>query len=258
MKKGWILGVVLIMNQASAALLDTQACDALYANRGTDSLSSVDCYQSLLTDQKDQSIQKQIYQKMFIALSAVINDLPKTDSEVTGIQKALNLIDSFKNDFGSSADYFYWKACFTSFDAIQKDRGALIPTHMFRVLGNLQDLLQTSIKIDPSVHFYGAMRVLGMMHTQMPRIVGGDKMLAEKMLREAYSKAPVFSMNHLAFAKILDANGKSDEAIKVLTNLLASDNSSFNPYPDQPLLSLLPETLKDKAEAQKLLDSIRE
>lgn len=251
MKLGLLFGLMgLLMNQASADVNESEKCDALYANRGSDSLKAFECYLGLN--------QKENYQKMFIALSAAVNDLPKTATERTAIDQGLKLVASYLQDYGKTADYYYWKACFISFDVIQKDRGSIIPTNMFGVLGELQDLLQTAIKMDPSVHFYGPMRVLGMMHTQMPGIVGGDKKLAEKVLRDAYLKAPNFSMNHLAYAKILDINGRTDEAIRVINQYLNIDNNFFNPYPDQPLLSLLPETLREKAEAQKLLNDINE
>ena len=250
MKKTFLLlAAMLFMNQAKAQTVDTQACDALYANRGSDSLKAYDCYLPLLSDQNDPDAQKKFYQKMFVALSAVINDLPKSDSEITAIQKGLELVDRYQNQFDNTSSYYYWKACFLSFDAIQKDRGGLIPTHMFKVLGSLQDLLQKSIKLDPSVHFYGPMRVLGMMHTQMPKIVGGDKILAEKMLQEAYVQAPGFSMNQLAYAKILDINGKTEEAIKVLKAFIATDINYFDP---------IPEAIKDKMEGQKLLSDLEE
>jgi hypothetical protein len=252
MKIQWILGVLAVfMNQSVMAVENISECDQLYAKRGTDSLRAFQCYEQLPRDQI-------VYERMFVALSAVVNDLPKTESERKAIDHGLKLASQFQKENGSIAAYYYWKACFISFDVLEKDRGALIPTHMFGVLGELQELLQKAIKLDSSVHFYGPKRVLGMMHTQMPMIVGGDKTLAEKVLRDAYQKAPVFSMNHLAFAKILDVNGKTNEAISVLKKYLSTDHGAFNPYPDQPYLSLLPETLKEKSEAQKLLNDISE
>jgi hypothetical protein len=109
---------------------------------------------------------------------------------------------------------------------------------------------------DSSIHFFGPHRVMGMMHTQMPAIAGGDKLLAEKLLKEAYEKEPVFSMNHLAYARILDVNGKTDEAILVLNRLLSTPDAELNPPSSEPLLSLLPEITKDKADARKLLDDL--
>lgn len=252
MEKRWVLGVLaLVMSQASSATEGVGNCDALYAKRGMDSLRAAQCYQQLSRDQST-------YERMFVALSATVNDLPKSSAERAAIDLGLKLVKEYHQEFGSTAEYFYWKACFMSFDVLEKDRGAVIPTNMFGVLGELQDLLQKAIKLDPSVHFYGPMRVLGMMHTQMPMIVGGDKTLAEKLLREAYQKAPVFSMNHLAYARILEVNGKTTEAVKVIQKFLSADIESFNPYPDQPLRSLVPEALKEKKEAQKLLNDINE
>lgn len=260
MKQGWFyIGVIAFsMNHAAAAILGVDPCDALYANRGNDSFKSFSCYLPLLKDPANVDSKKLIYQRMFVALSAVINDLPKSSLERPAIDQALQQVDHFEQEFGSTADFYYWKACFVSFDVIEKDRGSLIPTHMFKVLGDLQDMLNKAIKLDPSVHFYGPLRVLGIMHTQMPMIVGGDKTLAEKLLRDAYSKAPGISMNHLAFAKILDVNGKTTEETKVLNFLINTNNDYFNPYPDQPFLSLNPEVIKDKKEALKILNDLSE
>ena len=252
-----ILGVLVTVSSVNAATLSD--CDSTYAKRGLSSLQAGQCYQSLLSGTSlSAAEQKTIYTRAFIALSATINDQPKTAAERQAIDQGLSLLKEFAKGFSTTADFFYWRACMMSFDVFQKDRDSIIPTNTFGVLGSIQDDLTAAIQRDQSIHFYGPLRVMGMMHTQMPAIIGGDKVFAEKMLKEAYSRAPVFSMNHLAYAKILDINSKTDLAMGVLKNLIQTPNETFNPYPDQPLLSLLPEVIKDKKAAAELLQNISE
>ncbi len=248
---GLLFGVVF---SAQASVLTD--CDQLYSHRGDDALKAADCYQSLIVGASDSIEQKKIYTRTFIALSSVINGMPKTASERKAIDLGLAMVKEFSKSFSDTSDFFYWRACMVSFDVFQKDRGAVIPTHTFRALGAIQSDLRVAMQKDSSIHFFGPLRVMGMMHTQMPAIAGGDKVLAEKLLKEAYEKEPGFSMNHLAYARILDVNGKTDEAIAVLNRMLSAPDSTFNPYASEPLLSLLPEITKDKVDAKTLLDDI--
>jgi hypothetical protein len=252
-----LFGIMAVFSSVQAA--DLQDCDQLYAHRGTDALLAADCYQQIaVATDAGTDLQKRIYERSFIALSAVVNDWPKTKAERDAIDRGLQLVKEFAQIFKDSADLPYWRACMVSFDVFQKDRGAVIPTHTFRALGEIQSDLRLAIQRDSSIHFYGPLRVLGMMHTQMPAIAGGDKTLAEKLLKEAYQRAANFSMNHLAFARILDVNGKTDEAVSVLQQMLALPDASLDPFSAKPLLSLLPEVQKDKKAAQVLLDDLSE
>ncbi len=245
------------MNTVQAA--DLQECDRLYSHRGADALLASDCYQQIaVTTEAGSDLQKQVYERSFIALSSVVSDWPKTKAERDAIDRGLRLVKEFAQHFKESADLPYWRACMVSFDVFQKDRGAAIPTHTFRALGEIQSDLRLAIQRDSSIHFFGPLRVLGMMHTQMPAIAGGDKTLAQKLLKEAYQKSPNFSLNHLAFARILDVNGKTDEAIQVLKQLLEWSDDRLDPHAGDPLLSLLPEVQKDKKAAQALLDDLSE
>jgi hypothetical protein len=94
------------------------------------------------------------------------------------------------------------------------------------------------------------------MHTQMPGIVGGDKTLAEKMLAEAYRNGPAMCTNHVAYAKILQVNGKDVEAKAVLTRFLSMSDAELNPYPESPFRALKPETERDRKVARDLLEQI--
>jgi hypothetical protein len=252
-----LFGVLAVFSSVQAA--DLQDCDQLYSHRGTDALLAADCYQQIaVATDAGTDLQKRIYERSFIALSSVVNDWPKTKLERDAIDRGLQLVKEFAQNFKESADLPYWRACMVSFDVFQKDRGSAIPTHTFRALGEIQSDLRLAIQRDSSIHFFGPLRVLGMMHTQMPAIAGGDKTLAQKLLKEAYQKAPNFSLNHLAFARILDVNGKTTEAVSVLQQMLVLPDANLDPYSSEPLLTLLPEVQKDKKAAQALLDDLNE
>lgn len=252
-----VFGMVSLSLSAQAA--DLKNCDQLYSHRGNDALLAADCYQQIaVASDAGSDLQKRIYERSFIALSSVVSDWPKTKLERDAIDRGLQLVKEFTQNFKESADLPYWRACMVSFDVFQKDRGSAIPVHTFRALGEIQSDLRLAIQRDSSIHFHGPLRVLGMMHTQMPAIAGGDKTLAQKLLKDAYQKAPNFSLNHLAFARILDVNGNTAEAVNVLKKMLAQSEASLDPYSTDPLLTLFPEVKKDKQAAQTLLDDLND
>jgi hypothetical protein len=234
-----------------------ESCDLLYSKRGSANLlESVNCYGGLAQTASGEEAKLMLFERSMIALSAVVNDDPKTEAEGAAILKALQMIGEMGKRAPNSADYFYWRAVFTSFDAIRKDRGSVLPRHMFAVIGSLQDDLRRAIGLDPKIHVYGPHRVLGIMHTRMPGIVGGDKVLAEKMLREAFIRAPGISLNHVAYARILQVNGKDAQAREVLNGFLAKTDAELDPYPGEPLRNVKPELAKDRLEAKALLEEI--
>ncbi len=257
MKTNFVVFLIVGVALNSYAGTPLEECDLLYSKRGSSNLlQSASCYRNLAQGAAADEARLQLFERSMIALSAVVNDEPRTDAEGEAISKALLLIGETGKRTPNSADYFYWRAVFTSFDAIRKDRGSVLPRHMFAVIRSLQDDLRRAIELNPKIHVYGPHRVLGIMHTQMPGIVGGDKVLAEKMLREAYVQAPEISLNHVAYARILQVNGKDSQAHEVLTRFLARTDAELDPYPSEPLQSVKAELLKDRAEALKLLEEI--
>ena len=231
------------------------SCDLLYSHRGSDLMSAVDCYRGGMSASSVEA-QIKLYEKAFIALSAIINDSPKTQAEVDAIARGLKMVEDFSKAYSDSAQYFYWRAVFTSFDAIQKDRGSVLPRNLFAVLKSLQQDLRKAISLDPSIHIFGPNRVLGIMHTQMPSIVGGDKTLAETLLAEAYRNAPELCTNHIAYAKILMVNGKDAEAKAVLNRFLSLSDAELNPYPNEALRNLNPENARDRKTAREMLEEL--
>lgn len=78
------------------------------------------------------------------------------------------------------------------------------------------------IKLDPSYDYGGAYRVLGRLYTKLPFIVGGDKEMAEKYLRQALKLGPTYMLNHLYLADLLMVTDRYAEAEVVLRQVLAA------------------------------------
>ncbi len=240
-----------------AAPLDLSECDRMYSKRGDRLIPSAQCYQTALSTASD-SEKKTVYERAFIALSAAVNDGPKTQAEADAIALGLKLVGELEKVAPGTGDLAYWRAVFVSFDAMRKDRGAVLPKNLFAVLKSLQQDLRSAMSLDPKVHVYGPNRVLGIMHTQMPGIVGGDKSLAENLLLEAYQRAPELSGNHVAYAKILMVNGKDAQAKMVLERFIAAKDQDLDPYPSEPLRTVKPELDRDRKTAKSMLQELNE
>jgi hypothetical protein len=231
-------------------------CDLFYSQRGSQLTKAQDCYQEL---DKAKTISKEVFfDRSFTNLSTMVSLFEKQREERQAIDKAFILLDDVKKQFGQNAYYNYWTAVWTSFDAIQKDRGALIPTNLFSQISTIQNLLKSAINLDPTIHYYGPHRVLGIMHTQMPKIAGGDKKYSEQLLKTAYDQQPFYHGNPFAYANILYINGRNDEAKAVLQNFLINPNEKYETYLNEPLRSLALEIQKEKIKAQDLLKTIAE
>lgn len=250
---GLFCGIVLCSTSFAAGRTD---CDLLYSHRGTDLFKAADCYSQERLTASAPAAQMSLYEMGFIALSAMVSDSPATANERLAIDQGLSLAQKLTSDFPNSADAPYWTAAFISFDAIARDRGLLIPTHTFGAIRTIQKNLSIAIQINPAIHFYGPDRVLGIMNIKMPGVIGGDKALAEKLLREAYQNSPALSANHLMYSKILVINGKKDEARTALNHFLSMNDEELNCYPGQPLLAFTEEVARDRVSAKELLASL--
>lgn len=225
------LGVFLFISSASA--MSTDECATLYASRQNPEMAA-DCFMRTAN-----------FNRAFVTLA-----LP---DEEKAIDQAFLLLDQTSSAFQQTGDYAYWKAVFLSLRAQRLDRGRMIPRQTLKVLSEIKALLSTAIEKNPAVHQYGPARVLGIMHTEMPRIAGGNKSYAEELLAEAYQKGPRLSANHIAYAKILFKRGKSQEAEKVLTAFLKMSDADLNPEPSEPLMLPKAEIDADRKEAKELL-----
>ncbi len=245
-----VLGLIFNLSSYAQAQID---CDTLFSRRGSELLSAAECYQSKLNAASTVEDQFKLYEMSFISLSVVVNQVPRSADERAAINQGVSLSQQLAAAHPGSAHALYWTAVFISFDAIAKDRGSPIPTHTIGSIRAIQTNLRQAIQLNPKIHFYGPSRVLGIMNSKMPSIVGGDKILAEKLLREAYQQVPALADNHLSFARILITNGKREEAKAVLTEFLSLESDRLEPYPGNSLLSFAPEIAQDKKTATDLL-----
>lgn len=230
-------------------------CDSMYSKRDAYLLSAQDCYQNLYSN---KIITNDVFfDRSFINLSTTVVFFEKKNEERTAIDKAFVVLDNVKKVYGENPYYNYWKAVWISFDALQKDRGQLIPTYLFSQLGTIQNLLKSAASSDPAIHFYGPHRVLGVLHTQMPKIAGGDKKYAEQMLKISYTARPYYYSNPYSYANILYINGNIAVAKTILNSFLATPNEKLESFPNEPLRSFKPEIEKEKIKAQELLDIIK-
>jgi hypothetical protein len=240
----------------TVAVAGVETCDLLYSRRGAELLPAVACYGAELAAAATPELRLSLQERALIALSAVVNDSPKTQAEAQAIEQGLAWSRRLSEELPDSAQAAYWGAVFRSFDAIRKDRGSPLPRNLFGVIKSLQQDLRRAIGLDPKIHFWGPSRVLGLMHTQMPAIVGGDKSLAENLLRDAYQNAPALSLNHLAYARILRINGKATQAREVLLRFMALSDAELDPFVSEPFRTFKPEIERDREQARKLLGEL--
>ncbi len=236
------------------------SCDAIYATRSVASSQALfkaeECYRQLWAPSLSEDQKLELLERAMINLSVVVNHFAKTPEEKTAVAKAFEWLELYKSFIEKTAEYKYWIAVWVSFDAMILDRGAVLPRNLFRNLKFIQTQLRNAIELKPTLHAYGPHRVLGLMHSQMPGIVGGDKVLAERLLRESVENAPMMSANWVGYATILNINGKYDEAKRVLRTFLGASLESLEPYGSIPHRSLRFEIELDQKKGQELLNEL--
>jgi len=154
------------------------------------------------------------------------------------------ITEKIRAEFPNSAQASYWSSVFQSQRAREDDQDAVIPTHTMKALKEIKARLRKTIEIDPSIHGYGAQRVLGIIYDALPGVVGGSKKLAEEYLSKAYAQAPRFSANALYYGKFLSIHKRQDEANKVLKDLMELEPKAFNE-------NRIPETTLDREDAKQ-------
>ena len=252
MKK--LVYLLLVILPATGFAQTLSDCDLLYSKRGLDLIPAQDCYQNLYTQNKISNAD--FFERSFTTLSTAITFFEKKTEERMILEKAFVILDTVKNAYGENSYYNYWKAVWVSFDALEKDRGKMIPTYLFSQIGTIQSLLKFAAQNDAEIDFYGPHRVLGILHTQMPKIAGGDKKYAELLLKRSYEAHPDYHSHPYVYANILYINGKTDEAKTILTLFLDTPNEKYESFANEPLRSFNLEIQKEKDKAQELLNII--
>ena len=104
----------MISMNSFAAPLDLSECDRMYSTRGDRLIPAAQCYQTALST-ASESEKMTVYERAFIALSAAVNDGPKTQAETDAIALGLKLVGEFEKVAPGTGDLAYWRAVFVSF-----------------------------------------------------------------------------------------------------------------------------------------------
>ena len=96
------------------------------------------------------------------------------------------------------------------------------PFRALRTLKEVRALLAKTAEIDPAYAAGGAHRILGMIETRLPRLIGGDPYEARRYFKAAIATAPDEPMNYLALAKLEAGHFEnSQEALALVERGLA-------------------------------------
>lgn len=256
-----LLLVFVFLTQLLSQVAKAQSltpCEAVYSQRPNleKVKESIECFVGEAAQANSGSDQR-IQSLAHAALASVwiSNKFPKTELEPQFIQRGFLIVQQMQNEFPNAAETFYWRAVFTSSDVRMKDRGAPVPRNTLSALGKIQGDLKAAIKVNPAVHEFGPNRVLGVMHSEMPAIAGGDKQYAEQNLKIALEGAPRTAMNYRYYANILRINKKNQQARELIESFLNMKPEELNPF-DRPELLPVQEIQDEKNEAKKILEKL--
>jgi len=150
-----------------------------------------------------------------------------------------------------NSEAYYWRAVFVTFECNELDGKSPLPTNILGRLASIKADLRKAMETTPLVHYSGPARILGIMYTSMPGIVGGSDKTALELLTQAHQAHPNFSQNTVWLSKVLIKLRKPDEA-KALLNSLLNLDSKLVPQ------DWIPETKVDQLEAESILKNIDE
>lgn len=245
----WAWGLTLGFAAETPKIED---CDLGYKARPEKITETTECYYAVSESLKENTTEEALTQRHYAlamsALAASWNAIRSTETStrVAAISQGERASHDLLSSFEKSAHGYYWSAIFQSARVKEQDGSALIPTHTLKALPKIKAKLRKTIELDESVHGYGAHRVLGIIYTSVPGLVGGDKELGEKYLKTALEKAPRFSINPLYYGKFLVSDERKDEARAVMSELIETAPAIFDP-------SRIPETTLDQSEAKETL-----
>ncbi|MFN8369714.1 MAG: hypothetical protein U0T83_03710 [Bacteriovoracaceae bacterium] len=261
---GLILSLLVTANIFAASVNEAAT---LYTNRVLDvnnSLKSADMYGELAAAETDSLKKVQLLNKQSEAIyfygqnASIDNDLKISmhDKGAAVAQGGIDLLAAgpgvSKNpafDEALAESYYFWGA---NKGKWAEARGIASSLSQWP---NLKEAMENIIKLKKvQVQDFGAFRILGRAYYKLPWPLG-DKELSLKYLKTANTKTAVAegdisinSTNVVYYADILIAKGLIAEAKQVLSGLIAK-NDNYNPR-------RVPETIKDKKEAQNILSKL--
>lgn len=139
-----------------------------------------------------------------------------------GQERAEAAIEISKEDPSAS---FWWAANKGAVADLKRNMGAL------KTVKEVEERLKTIRLKDPLLAFSGPDRVLGKIYQKAPRFISiGSSSKAEDCFNRALEKFPKFPGNIIAMAEFYDDEGRKEEAQKLITKLMASQEIESGDY----------------------------
>ncbi len=250
MKFVTILGLILFATQPTS-FAQQSSCDESYSKRAESFDYAEQAYECYRNEFMSGTQASKLDSLEGAALSAVwiVNRTKNSEEKAKWTFNGQVISELILKIFPNHGAGQYWKAVFLTFDAKNKDGNSILPKNMLMALPAIKQNLIDAKKLNENVHAHGPHRVYGIMHMQMPTIVGGDDQIALQDLRLAYVKDPLFSANIVAYAKILIKTNDTMNAKNLLTDFLSSPVNDFG-------INRIADTNEDRVEAQNLLNKI--
>ena len=208
-----VFGLIL-MSWPAVASEDTNTClyqaDALFEKRGdlSKALASADLYKKALAENPSDEKAALRLVRLLIWVGTQSEGERELDLYRQAVEVARQAVKMHPRHPGPH----YWLGMAYGLLA---DRGAVLKSLGYvKSMRKEMDLL---LEMDPSYYHGGAYRLLGRLHTRLPRMFGGDRAMAETYLRKAMELGPDFFLNHLFLAGLLQDQGRTQEAAKLVT-----------------------------------------
>lgn len=228
-------------------------CDEVFEHRNDlqKAKEALQCYEDALkSGSTDASEIRRLRDGAFRSLAWLYTKIQSDSQKSSYANRGISIASNAKKTSPQDAIGYYWDAVFTSLFCKIADKGKVIPGCIMGSKKEIMQNLETTRKLDIALEGAGGSRILGIMLTQMPKIVGGNKKRGETLLEEALSKAPDYSANFLELGRFYLDQKKNAEATKVLSDFISLNCSTMNP-------TRALECTLDQEEAKKLLRSLR-
>lgn len=192
----FILGSLSVKN-AHSNDSELKRADRLYGlrNREADARAALQIYDSLAS--KEPANAELLWRAAMANYFVAYRYEKKPEVQETHFAKGLALGRSAIHTAPECGPCYFWTAINLTLWA--EKRGT------FRSLASLKEirkLLARSLEIDPKYAYGGAHRLLGIIDSKLPQVIGGDRYRARENLLAAIADAPDEPMNYLELARL--------------------------------------------------------
>lgn len=224
-------------------------CDDLFEER-TDlkkAKEAFTCYEAAVKARIGDANERRLAQEgAFHSALWLYNHLSGQMERANVVSRAQGLAFQVIKDAPKDAIGYYWNAVFSTMSCQLVDEGKLIPSCFLAIRKDVITNLETTRTLELSLEGTGGSRFLGLLYTQLPKILGGNKKKGEDFLIEALTQSPDYSTNFLALGRFYINNKRKPEGTKILNDFLLLNCMTMNP-------ERAPECGLDQDAAKKLL-----